>query len=65
MTETNTLPYPAEISVSTDPPDELTQAELERLIDIARKVKGGRGVTCGCFRVVNGRLFIEGLRRAA
>lgn len=44
--------------------DELRQNELERLIRLARKVKSGE-VGMGTFKLIDGRLFIEGWKRAA
>jgi hypothetical protein len=41
MTETNTLPYPAPIAVTTEPADDLTPSELERLIVLGRQLKRG------------------------
>jgi hypothetical protein len=65
MTHTQTIDAP-NVAASVDlPADDLTQAELERLIDIARKVKGRRGVGRGTFYLDGGRLQIEGWKRAA
>lgn len=65
MTYTETIDAPRVAVVVDEPADELTQAELERLIEIARKVKARRGVKMGTFKLKDGGLYIEGWSRAA
>lgn len=50
--------------VTYEPPDELTQKELERGIELLRKVKRGE-VKMGTAKLVDGALYLEGWKRAA
>lgn len=64
MSYTETIDAPRVSVTVEEPADELTQAELERGINLLRKVKRGE-VKMGTVKVVDGRLYIEGWKRAA
>jgi len=66
MTNTGTPKYQTDPGVKYEPPDELTQKDLERLIQLARDVYSGK-LSLVTVAKIGGRsgLFIKGYKSAA